>query len=208
MIGMSHYCWNQWNAARTRPPHLKAIVAYDGATDMYRDWMYHGGIPIQGFLNAWLFGSILLLHKALDIGFRQGRKDQVIYDMYDHPFDDEWQRRRSPFWELSDVDIPVFSIGVWGKAALHLRGNVEGFARVRAQTAAHRPPRQLRPGAALLLRRGLPSPGDPALVRPSPQEGRQPGDGPLAGPVLRQRRGGVRGEYELAAPMRSLPPST
>lgn len=130
MIGMSHYCWSQWNAARTRPPHLKTIVAYDGATDMYRDWMYHGGIPIQGFLNSWLFGSILLQHKALDIGFREGGKDQVIYDMYDHPFDDEWQRRRSPFWELSDVDIPVFSIGIWGKAALHLRGNVEGFARV------------------------------------------------------------------------------
>ncbi|MEU4931915.1 CocE/NonD family hydrolase [Streptomyces yokosukanensis] len=53
MIGMSHYCWSQWNAARTRPPHLRTIVAYDGATDMYRDWMYHGGIPIQGFLNTW-----------------------------------------------------------------------------------------------------------------------------------------------------------
>lgn len=30
---------------------------------MYRDWMYHGGIPSQGFLNSWLFGSILLQHK-------------------------------------------------------------------------------------------------------------------------------------------------
>jgi predicted acyl esterase len=23
MIGMSHYCWSQWKAARTRPPHLQ-----------------------------------------------------------------------------------------------------------------------------------------------------------------------------------------
>lgn len=131
MIGMSHYCWSQWNAARTRPPHLKTIVAYDGATDMYRDWMYHGGIPIQGFLNSWLFGSILLQHDASGIDFAVGEKDKAIYEMYRHSFDDEWQRRRSPFWELPEVDIPVFSIGVWGKAALHLRGNFEGFDRVR-----------------------------------------------------------------------------
>lgn len=130
MIGMSHYAWSQWNAARTRPPHLRTIVAYDGATDMYRDWMYHGGIPIQGFLSSWLFGSVLLQHQAQGIDFTTGHKDRFVYDVLSHRFDDEWQRRRSPFWELPEVDIPVFSIGVWGKAALHLRGNFEGFARV------------------------------------------------------------------------------
>jgi putative CocE/NonD family hydrolase len=131
MIGMSHYAWSQWNAARTRPPHLKTIVAYDGATDMYRDWMYHGGIPIQGFLNAWLFGSVLVQHELNDIDFHVGDKHEFVYDVLSHPLDDEWQHRRSPFWELPDVDIPVFSIGVWGKAALHLRGNFNGFERVQ-----------------------------------------------------------------------------
>ncbi len=131
MIGMSYYCWSQWNAARTRPPHLKTIAAFDGATDMYRDWMYHGGIPIQGFLNSWLFGSILLHHQTQSIDFHEGKKDQVVYDIYSHPLDDEWQRQRSPFWELSEVDIPVFSIGAWGKSGLHLRGNFTGFERVR-----------------------------------------------------------------------------
>jgi uncharacterized protein len=115
MIGMSHYCWSQWNTARTRPPHLRTIVAYDGATDMYRDWMYQGGIPIQGFLSSWLFGSVLYQHQLSGIGYT----------------DDAWQRERSPFWELDQVDIPVFSIGVWGKAALHLRGNFYGYERVR-----------------------------------------------------------------------------
>lgn len=130
MIGMSHYCWSQWNAARTRPPHLKTIGAFDGSTDMYRDWMYHGGIPIQGFLSSWLFGSILLQHYAQGIDFHVGRKDQAVYDIYSHPLDDEWQKGRSPFWELPSVDIPVFSIGAWGKSGLHLRGNFEGFERV------------------------------------------------------------------------------
>jgi predicted acyl esterase len=130
MIGMSYYCWSQWNTARTKPPHLVTIGAFDGATDMYRDWMYQGGIPIQGFLNAWLFGSVLLQHMGSELPLADHGRGKVIYDMYDHPFDDEWQRRRSPFWELDQVDIPVLSIGAWGKASLHLRGNFEGFRLV------------------------------------------------------------------------------
>jgi len=27
MIGMLHYCWSQWNAARTQPPHLTCLGA-------------------------------------------------------------------------------------------------------------------------------------------------------------------------------------
>jgi hypothetical protein len=68
------------------------------------------GIPTLGFLNAWLFSSVLLQHQAQGLPIA-GQGGQVIYDMYEHPFDDEWPRRRSPFWELDQVDIPVLSIG-------------------------------------------------------------------------------------------------
>jgi putative CocE/NonD family hydrolase len=131
MIGMSHYCWSQWNAARTRPPHLVTIGAFDGATDMYRDWMYQGGMPIQGFLNSWLFGSVLLQHQANGLPMTEHGRDRVIYEMYAHPFDDAWHRSHSPYWDLDRVQIPVLSIGAWGKAALHLRGNFTGYERVR-----------------------------------------------------------------------------
>jgi putative CocE/NonD family hydrolase len=131
MIGMSYYCWSQWNTARTRPPHLVTIAPFDGATDMYRDWMYQGGIPIQGFLNSWLYGSVILQHMGSGLSVTEQGRGDVLSHMYQHPFDDEWQRERSPFWELDQVDIPVFSIGAWGKASLHLRGNFEGFRLVR-----------------------------------------------------------------------------
>jgi hypothetical protein len=78
MIGMSHYCWGQWNAARTQPAaHLTCLGAYDGATDMYRDWMYQGGIPIQGFLNSWLFGSVLLQHMAKGLPMTENGRDRA-----------------------------------------------------------------------------------------------------------------------------------
>lgn len=131
MIGMSYYCWSQWNAARTRPPSLKCLGAFDGATEMYRDWMYQGGIPIQGFLNNWLYGSVILQHMGSGLSLTDHGRGQVLSQMYEHPFDDEWQRRRSPFWELDQVDIPVLSIGAWGKASLHLRGDFEGFRLVK-----------------------------------------------------------------------------
>ncbi len=131
MIGQSYLCWSQWNAARTRPPHLTTIVAYDGAADMYRDWMYQGGIPVVGLLGAWLISSVMLQHQAEGHDLRGGDRHLAIADILDHPFDDEWQRRRAPFWELDQVAIPVFSIGVWGKATLHLRGNVLGYERVK-----------------------------------------------------------------------------
>lgn len=131
MIGQSYYCWSQWNTARTKAPHLTTIVAYDGACDSYRDWMYQGGIPVVGFLGAWMMGAVLLQHQAEGHGIYGGNRHMALPDMLAHPLDDEWQRRRSPFWELDQVDIPVFSIGVWGKSTLHLRGNVLGYERVR-----------------------------------------------------------------------------
>ena len=91
----------------TRPPHLKTIVAYDGATDMYRDWMYHGGIPIQGFLRPWLFGSVLYQHELRGIDFHVGDKHEFVYDILSHPLDDQWHRRRSPFWELPSITISI-----------------------------------------------------------------------------------------------------
>jgi predicted acyl esterase len=131
MIGQSYLCWSQWNAARTRPPHLTTIVAYDGAADMYRDWMYQGGIPALFFPAVWIIAVLMLQHQATGHDIYGGNRYKFLTDMYAHPFDDEWHRTRSPFWELDKVDIPVFSIGVWGKGALHLRGNVLGFQRVK-----------------------------------------------------------------------------
>ncbi|HLH70591.1 MAG TPA: CocE/NonD family hydrolase [Candidatus Dormibacteraeota bacterium] len=131
MIGQSYLCWSAWNVARTRPPHLRTIVAYDGATDMYRDWMYQGGIPALMFPIVWVNPVLILNHRELGHDIWGGERYRFLINMWSHRLDDDWHRSRSPFWELDQVDIPVLSIGVWGKRALHLRGNFLGFERVR-----------------------------------------------------------------------------
>ena len=178
MIGMSYYCWSQWNAARTKPPSLKCLGAYDGATDMYRDWMYHGGRPVQQFLSEWLFGSVLTQHQNEGYDVRGGGRGEAVYDILSHPFDDEWQRRRSPFWELDQIEIPVLSIGAWGKSSLHLRGNFEGFQRVKGPRKLVVTPADSFAGALNpICRSRLSSAGVVALVRPSSERSAERGYG-------------------------------
>jgi len=131
MVGQSYFAMSQWNAARTRPPHLTTIVPYDGANDIYRDFMYHGGIPMQGFLGSWLLGSVMLQHMGEGHDIRGGNRHEVMAEFLSHPLDDGYWRDHSAFWDLGQIDIPVFSIGIWGKASLHLRGNINGFQGVR-----------------------------------------------------------------------------
>jgi uncharacterized protein len=45
MVGLSYLAINQYFTAARRPPHLRAIFPNDGPADMYRDTIYHGGIP-------------------------------------------------------------------------------------------------------------------------------------------------------------------
>ena len=47
MLGISYYASNQWRVAGKHPPHLAAIIPWEGQNDRYRDSGYHGGILCQ-----------------------------------------------------------------------------------------------------------------------------------------------------------------
>ncbi len=130
MTGQSGYCWSSWNVARTCPPHLSTVVAFDGGTDMYREWMYNGGIPGVSFPPVWIT-TVMLRHQAEGHDIRDGDWYRWLNEIYARPLDDEWHRDRSPFWELDAIEIPILSIGCWGKGALHLPGNISGFQGAR-----------------------------------------------------------------------------
>lgn len=43
--GVSYLAMTQWRVAAMNPPHLKAIIPWEGTSDLYREWYFHGGIP-------------------------------------------------------------------------------------------------------------------------------------------------------------------
>jgi predicted acyl esterase len=53
LFGISYLAWLQIHVAMLAPPSLAAIFAPFGATDFYRDFLYHGGIFSWRFLSHW-----------------------------------------------------------------------------------------------------------------------------------------------------------
>ncbi|MFG1610265.1 CocE/NonD family hydrolase [Actinoplanes sp. NPDC049265] len=136
MIGESYYAIPMWQAAAARPPHLTTIVVYDGAVDLYRDAIYHGGLLSVGFLNWWHTNTrALTLLDPVERLTTPAPANQAAFDFIGqalrHPSHDEFWRERSAADRLADIDIPVYSIANWNQAGLHLRGNLYGYEQVR-----------------------------------------------------------------------------
>ncbi len=122
LLGISFYAIVQWKVAALRPPHLAAIIPWEGANDLYREWAYQGGIYANGFVDFWwqLHYVDQPLVNGPVVDWREAFLARPLYD--------EWYRERSP--ALEHIDVPVLSAGNWGAFHLHLRGNVEGFKAV------------------------------------------------------------------------------
>lgn len=136
MIGESYYAIPMWLAAADKPPHLTTIVVYDGAVDLYRDALYHGGVLSVGFLNWWHTNTrALTLLDPVERLTVPAPQNQAGFDFIGqvlrHPSYDEFWRERTPVDRLADIDIPVYSIANWNQAGLHLRGNLYGYEQVR-----------------------------------------------------------------------------
>ena len=131
MIGQSYFAMAQWAAAVQAPPHLACIAPYDAKIDHYRGGQFHGGVPAWGLPISWSFG-IHYNHRYGPPGAEgdQRLKTDLVQAMLEHPLDDDFWRSRSPYWGLSGAEVPTFSIGSWGKTALHLRGNLMGYELV------------------------------------------------------------------------------
>src|SRR5205085_3609022 len=78
LIGVSYLAIKQWQVSALRPPHLKAIVPWEGSSDLYRDGSRHGGILSHGLTHAWWprqvlsnqYGSGDSAHRDRDTGER------------------------------------------------------------------------------------------------------------------------------------------
>ncbi|KAB1139652.1 CocE/NonD family hydrolase [Streptomyces luteolifulvus] len=130
LLGISYYAIGQWHVAAMQPPHLSAIVPWEGAVDIYRDWSHHGGILSNGFADDWWPRQITGNQSALPPGADNPGKAvdgnaDLLQEFRDHSLFDAYYADRQA--DLTRIRVPVLSAGNWTSYALHLRGNIEGF---------------------------------------------------------------------------------
>ncbi len=131
-MGISYFAMTQWLVANLKPPSLKAIIPWEGAADMYRDFAYHGGIFCFGFVSNWYNNH--MAHHLL------GRRGQDSPDAFSRHWlwhymrdslDSDAYYGRQARWE--DIRIPLYTAGNWSGMGLHLRGNTEAYMRARSR---------------------------------------------------------------------------
>jgi predicted acyl esterase len=146
LCGVSYYGISQWLVAATQPPHLSAIVPWDGANDHYREQSRHGGILCTFFKMLWPMRILRVQHgkgtnglidpwlgepaagpETLSEDELTASRADVPGHMKSHVLNDQFHRERSA--DLSKVTVPLLSAANWGGWGLHPRGNFEGFMR-------------------------------------------------------------------------------
>jgi predicted acyl esterase len=118
MLGVSYLAWTQWKVAALNPPHLAAICPWEGVSDFYREFAFHGGIPETRFGATWQ-GSVS----------RSTTRVENFVDMAEHHplFDDYWASKNA---DLSKIKTPAFIVASWTDHGLHNRGTLEGFRQI------------------------------------------------------------------------------
>ena len=148
--GISYYAINQWLVASLQPPHLAAMIPWEGASDAYRDFMRHGGIFNNGFFEFWYPKQVISVQHGNPrtwqdpwLGERASGPESLpdaelhenrahpISDILARPLDGEWYRLRSADW--SKITVPFLSAANWGGFGVHPRGNFEAFTQAASK---------------------------------------------------------------------------
>ncbi|WP_310533309.1 CocE/NonD family hydrolase [Novosphingobium sp.] len=118
MAGASYFGIVQWFAGATRPPHLAALMPYDGMSDLYREIAFHGGIPNPGFVSFWN-NTVRSSHN---------RAEDWDKAMEVHPFFDDYWQSKVP--TVENINVPTYVISCWSDHAVHTRGSLSAFNRL------------------------------------------------------------------------------
>jgi len=126
IMGVSYLAMSQWHVAALKPPHLRAIVPWEGVSDLYRELAFHGGIPETKFVALWA-------KKRIESG-RNRRfplAEDFLSEQAAHPLDDEYWASKRPI--LENIDVPALVCASWSDHGLHTRGSIEGFERISSR---------------------------------------------------------------------------
>lgn len=136
--GISYYAMTQWLMAARLPSDspLKAMIPWEGGADTYRDFMYPGGLFLDGFMRMW---------SAANARNRCGQPNPIDFlerwratPTYDPAIWDEHSA------DLSKIRVPFMSALGADNMSLHPRGNDMAFRHaasksklLRVQTGSH-----------------------------------------------------------------------
>jgi predicted acyl esterase len=130
-IGQSYFCMSQWWMAIQKPPSLACICAFDGLNDPYRASVYQGGMLGDFFGSYWWNQNRIINRHPANGEFPREQPYDLNLRIQEHPTYDEFWRERCAAERLDEIEVPLYSVGVWGKVDLHTRGNIDGFRRAR-----------------------------------------------------------------------------
>jgi uncharacterized protein len=121
MSGVSYLTAIQYQAASLRPPHLAAINPWEGFSDWYREFAYHGGIAETAFLPR---GSSNLQYSTT-------KTEDTAANVRAHPLYDEYWASKEI--DLEAIEVPAYVVASWSDHGLHTRGTLEAYKRMRSQ---------------------------------------------------------------------------
>jgi predicted acyl esterase len=123
LSGVSYLAMSQWSVAALRPPHLKAIVPWEGVSDLYREMAFHGGIPETGFVPIWWKKRMMSgRNKQFDFA------EDFLVEIDRHPLEDWYWRGKQT--ALERINVPALVCASWSDHGLHTRGSFEAFERI------------------------------------------------------------------------------
>ena len=115
--GVSYLAMAQWRVGQLNPPHLKAMIPWEGVSDLYREWAFRGGIPETRFCP--------FLDTLIKKTWPGCELDELAVGQREHPFLDAYWRARHG--HLADIRVPIYVCASWSTQGLHNRGTIEGF---------------------------------------------------------------------------------
>lgn len=128
MVGVSALAFNQYDAASRQPPppHLKAIIPWEGLSDRYRDATFWGGIPETNFLNREVKARI----RALPPEEKPDEAARIFAAGID-PVANQSLLQSNAKLEL--IRVPTLACASWTDKGLHTRGTFEVFRRIASK---------------------------------------------------------------------------
>jgi predicted acyl esterase len=114
LLGVSYLAINQYKVAAMNPPHLKAIIPWEGVSDLYKDWFYPGGVQEVGF-TPFLFSRLQTFGDGFDMG-----KEQA-----DRPTRDKWWA--SFVADFEKISVPMLNCISFASQMMHTRGSDRAY---------------------------------------------------------------------------------